>query len=152
MEQFQVAKLFSLPQNFLVVGGFRIRGFSEDEAISYETEADAIEHLVSADGEVTVSTTNDERLVATITVMETSESCKILDELRRSQRDQMKQGVLEEVEFSHSDRIVGDIVRGGGIFLQYPKPSKSRTAGTREFMILLPYAAARSRLATNIGL
>lgn len=149
---FQVSKLYSLPLNFVMVGGFRIEGFSEDEAVSYETEADAVEHLVSADGEVTVSTTNDERMVATITVMETSASCKRLDELRRAQRAAMKLGILDEVPYSHSDRVNGDLVRGGGIFLSHGKPSKGKTAGTREFMILLPYATESTRLAPNIGL
>jgi hypothetical protein len=152
MSNFQAAKLYSLPQNFVVVDEFRIEGFSEDEAVSYETESDAVEHLVSADGEVTVSTTNDERMVVTITVMETSESCRRLDGLRRRQRDEMKQGRLETVGYSHSDRINGDLVRGEGIFLSYGKPSKGKGAGTREFQILLPYSAAKTNLAPNIGL
>lgn len=152
MSNFQTAKLFSLPQNYLLVGGERVQGYSEDEAISYEIESDAVEHLVSADGEVTVSTTNDERMVMTITVMETSASCKRLDDLRREQRASMKNGILNEVPVSHSDRINGDLVRGLGIFLGRGMPSKGKTAGTREFRLLLPYAASKVELATLVTL
>ena len=125
--------------NILVIGPYDIGGFAEDGGIEYEFGSDIYEHVSGADSQVTVSQLNDYRMIATVTLMETSASYKRLFDLLTIQRAQLKKLPLS---FMHRDQINGDQVAVGTIiFLNWPAPSKARTAGEREFRILLPDGA-----------
>lgn len=147
---FQTTKLYSLPNNYVLFDGIRIQAFSEDEAVSYEVQSDAIEHLVSSDGEVTIYPTSDNRVVATITLMETSASARFLDQRRREQHAALKAGILDAGTYLHRDATTGDVISGEAFILNRPTPDKAKAAGTREFTILLPYAADQIELAANL--
>lgn len=147
---FQTAKLYSLPKNFILVGGLRMEGFSEDEAVSYEVSSEPLEHMAGADGEVTFHTTNDRRVVVTITVMETSTTCGRLEGLRKAQFALIDTvGRLVPTTYSHVDLISGDSIRGQAIFVNRPTPDKAKGPGTREYVLVLPYSSEEIALGVN---
>lgn len=123
----------------LIIGGRQIGGFAEDGGVEYEFPSEIYEHVSGADGQVTISQMNDFRMIATVTLMETSKSYRDLFQMLRTQEAQLLKLPLA---YLHRDQINGDQVLGGqAVFLGWPAPSKSRTAGEREFQILLPQGA-----------
>lgn len=123
----------------LIIGGRQIGGFAEDGGVEYEFPSDIYEHISGADSQVTISQLNDHRMIATITLMETSKSYRDLFQMLRTQEAQL---IKLPLSYLHRDQINGDqVLSGSAVFLGYPAPSKSRTAGEREFRILLPHGA-----------
>lgn len=128
--------------NIITFGGIQLGGFGEDSAVEYEYPSDQFEDVVGADGEVTVSSLNDNRVYATITLMETSASFRELDALRKSQMAAARRGPILPLPWLHVDRVRGDTIADAfGVFMDRATPSKGRTAGERQFRILLPFAA-----------
>lgn len=128
--------------NHVIIGGVRIGGYGDDAALEYEYGGDQFEDIVGADGEVTVSALNDNRMYVTITLMETSASVKDLEMLRKIQRSAARVGAIPPMPYNHVDHIRGDTITSAyAVFMDLPAPTKARTAGTREFRILLPYSA-----------
>jgi hypothetical protein len=73
--------------------------------------------------------------------METSSSYRDLFNLLTAQRAQLRKINLP---FVHTDLLNGDSVKVGTcIFMGWPTPSKSRTAGERVFRVLLPDGAKK---------
>jgi hypothetical protein len=141
-------KTYDLKKNILIVGGYDISGFGEDGGISYELGADRFEPTVGADGEVTVSANNNNSMVATIKLMETSKAYKVLADLQTAQEDE--EGALPALPYLHRDPINGDKVSDRfAVFLNKPAPSKGKKVGEREFRILLPNAAKEMVLGGN---
>lgn len=139
----QVARVYDLRNgNIIQLGGIRLGGFGETAAISYEYRSDLMEDLVSADGYVTVSNLNDYRMIATLTMMETSKSYAQVALLMAAQQATIRAGgQIPILAFKHQDKLNGDEVTSNqAIFLIRPSQTKERTAGEREFQILLPYA------------
>lgn len=149
----EVLKVYDLKRNFLLIGGFRIGGFGEDAAITYEYGADIFEHNAGADGLVTFSRTNDLRMIATVTVMESSPSYRRLGLLLGQQLAELQAGPILPLPFSHTDSLNGDVINSPQcVFVSFPTPNKSRTVSEREFQIALPYAADKVQFGSlNLG-
>jgi len=142
-------KTYDLLSVFLIVNGERITGFAEDDAISFENGADIVEHAAGADGQVTVSRSNDKRLIATITLAETSLAYKQLGAQLQAQEAEAS---IQRREFLLIDNISGDRVSDEfATFISRPVLDKGRTFGTREFQILLPNGAENMKYGTNIA-
>jgi hypothetical protein len=123
----------------LVVGG-------ETAMIDFEMASPAASDVVSATGDVTINRSADERMYATITVMETSNAARVLDQLRQAQA---AQPFILPMPFVLLDPISGDTVSDPeAAFLEIPGPSKASTAGEREFKLVLPHGRNTMRLAT----
>lgn len=141
-------KTYDLAQVFLTLNGIRIAGFGEEGAVEFESVADIGEHIVSADGQVVFSRNNDKRVIATITVLETSRSARDLDEMRRAQEAAPS---IVPLVFYMQDTISGDeISEQYATFLNRPMPSKGKGAGEREFRLVLPYGGDTALLAPLI--
>lgn len=141
-------KTYDLDQVFLTVGGIRITGYGEDDAVTFETASDIIEHAITADGQVVVSRNNDFRVIATITVMETSKSARDLHNMIVAQN---AQPAILPLPFLCIDGNSGDqIADQYSAFLNFAPPSKAKAAGTREFRILLPDGARDMLLGATI--
>lgn len=138
-----VVKNYDLKHHNLVsLGGILIGGYGEDGGIEYEYDSDQFEYVVGADGEVTVSAQNNNAVIVTITLMETSKTISELETLRKSQLIQAQIGPIPPLPWLHSDRRQGDkILEATAVFLDRPAPSKTRNAGERQYRLLLPYAA-----------
>ena len=143
-----IPRFYNFKSNIILINGIRIAGFGDEGGVEYEFGDDIHRHVSTADGETVVSRVNDYRLIATITVKETSRGNAILMALLEEQR--ANELSLEPLPFVHIDPIQGDLVRSThAVFLNWPEPSKGRDAGEREFQILLPYAAAKLVLGAN---
>lgn len=133
--------------NLIIIGGERVGGFAEDGGIEYELAADTYEDVNGADGITTISQLNDPRMYATITLMETSKSYRVLANLWRIQKEQL---IKLPMPMIHKDIINGDETKEvQAIFMAPPVPSKARTAGEREFRILLPNGVDFMQLGAN---
>lgn len=133
----------------LILGGFDISGYGEDGAVEIEAAEDVATPSFSADGQATVSRTNNNALYVNITVRETSRSYRDLAGMWRTQENQTP---IERLEFLLRDRINGDEVRDQyAAFLQVPTPSKAKAAGDRVFRLLLPNARSTMKLGSNIA-
>jgi hypothetical protein len=129
--------------NVLIVGGVVIGGYGKEGGLKYSYGSDRVEDVVGADGQVTVSVLNDQRMYAEITLMENSPASKELMALLRIQGLQasLPTGILPLAYF-HSDLVNGDLVADAyAVFMNLPEPSKSRTVGEVTYKILLPAAA-----------
>lgn len=123
----------------LTIGPVIVGGYASDGGVEYEFSSDIYEHESGADGQVTVSQLNDFRMIATVTLKETSASYGALFNLVTAQRAQLRKTPLP---YTHTDQLNGDVVVAGtAIFLNWPAPSKARVAGERVFRILLPDGA-----------
>jgi hypothetical protein len=141
----QPAKPYNFAENNIMVAGRSISGFDDDGTVSYEFQDDRYTHSVGADGQTTVSKTNDPRVVATITVKETGKGYEILSQLHAQQGTGP---VPDPITYLHRDPINGDLVKDNfAIFLAYPGIEKAKEAGSREFTLLLPTAAERVQFA-----
>lgn len=135
--------------NILIIGTDRVGGFGADGGIEYEFASSIYEDESGADGQVTVSQLHDYRMYATVTVMETSASYRVLMTALTAQRRQL---VKTPFPFAHRDQINGDqILVTTCVFLDWPTPSKSRVAGEREFRILLPDGAKNFSVAPTVS-
>lgn len=135
-------RTYNLKLVTLIVGSNIITGYGDDGGIEFEVASDIFDDSVGADGEVTASYNNDQRVYATITMKENSEGCRLLDEAMRAQITAARSGAIPSLRFYMRDPINGDeISTNNAAFKTRPGPSKAKAAGTREFVILLPDGA-----------
>lgn len=139
-----MARYYNLKANSLVIGGIVISGYGDDGGIEYENNSELMEMAMGADGDPTFSELNDDTLIATITLKESSPSYAALAGLLKTQLDARRaSGTIVPLAYHHRDPVNGDIVQCfEAVFMARPTPSKGRTAGDREFKIALPHAAA----------
>lgn len=125
-----------------IVGGVALSNFGTDGGISFEYPSQLMESELSADGYVTYSGNNDERVRVTITLLETSGAIPLVEALIKTQVNAVFAGSpLTPVPFYMSDPATGDhVVSEYVVFLQEPAPSKTKGIGTREYILELPYA------------
>ncbi len=136
---FDFAKTYDFAKNKLVIGPFVIGGFGDDGGIEYEPMSDIGEPTYGADGEGTFSRQNNRGVIVTITLKETSNSVRDLDNLRRTQQLQRK---IAPLNYNHFDTLSGDKVKSAQcVFLNWAAPSKARNAGERVYRLWLPYSA-----------
>lgn len=132
---------YDFTANDLIIGGLEVTGFGEDGSIEYDFQGDIYEHASGADGHVAISRQNDYRMVVTVTVMENSQGNRYLAELV-AQQTRVAQLAPPPMPYLHRDRISGDEIKSpNAVFLTWPSPNKARSAGTREYTILLPHGA-----------
>ena len=133
-----VLKTYDFKQVRMIIGTQLIGGSGDEGGIAFSAEEDDWEHTVGADGEVVASATNDERIVATITVKATNKAVSKLYALYRSQK------IIRPIiplGFMLTDPILGDIVPATYcLFLNFPDVDKMKATAEYEFRVLLPYA------------
>ncbi|RAL23054.1 hypothetical protein DL240_09210 [Lujinxingia litoralis] len=135
---FQILKTHDFKQTVLSIGGQLIGGFGEEGGIEFEWGSDIGEDVVGADGEVTFSRTNDRRLYADITVMQTSAGYARLMALMRAQQAQSN---IEELPFELSNPGTGERVACAyTVFKTRSDPTQQKQAQERTIRVLLPYA------------
>jgi hypothetical protein len=143
-------KTYDLASVYLIIGGYRIGGYGEEGGIEFEYGADIGETKVGADGQATFSRNNNDSMIVTITVMETSKSYKDLAALMQAQIDAE---TIEALAFLMEDEINGDKIRAAyATFLTRPTPNKGRTVGERAFKVFLPNAATEAQFGANIAI
>lgn len=129
-------------RNLVFINGRRIGGWGEEGGIEYEEAGALAEHLSGAGSKVVVSNMNDDRIIATLTVLNHSRSAKILHEEIQAQTLAFRGlGPIPPRPFLHEDVETGDkIADPYCVFLTRLLPSKGRTAGEMSTQILLPVA------------
>lgn len=127
----------------IAVNGVQIGNFTEDGGVSYERGAQPRDSMAGADGFSTMFKISDERLMVTISVMETSASYPYLWALYAASRAQEALNLRPlAMTYSHINPISGETVTSGEAhFLEVAVANAARAPGTRDFKILLPYAA-----------
>lgn len=142
-------KTHDLATCYLSIDGFRIHGFGDGEAITFSPSAADVEHSVGEDGEVTVERTNDERLVATVTVRENSIACRRLGEIRAAQR---AEATITARPFRWYNEQTGEEVSSEfAVFLDTPEARGGRRVSDRAFQILLPNGKRGQRFAPAVA-
>lgn len=142
-------KTYDLLSVYIIVGGQRLTGFVEDDAISFEYAADIGEHAAGADGQVTFSRSNDKRVIATISLAETSLAYK---QLGAQLQEQEAETTIQRRDFLMRDDISGDKISDEfATFITRPSLDKGRTFGAREFQILLPNGAEGLKFGANLS-
>lgn len=140
MPNLSALKTYDFKQgNILVIGGVEVGGYDEDGSITYEFPSELYERKNGADGQTTVSRLNDDDVLCTVTLLESSPAYKQLALLMNFQ---LNQNPIIPLPFVHVDINNGDeIVSAYTVFMTRPTPTKGRTVGTREFQVLLPNVA-----------
>ncbi len=130
----------------LIINGLRIEGGGETAFVDFEAASPRASDAVSVTGEVTVNRNADRRVYATITVMQTSVACRLLDQIMRAQAALPS---YVPMPFLMIDPVNGDeIASTEAVFIESALPSQGKTAGERTFKLLLPQARDTVRLAT----
>lgn len=129
-------KTYDLKVVSLIIGTETITGYGEDGGMEIEPNSDIAEASPGADGEYTLSRTNDKGHTATVVVRETSRGYRILTELMQAQEQELK---IAGYTFAMQDPISGErVTEDQAAFLTRPTIAKNREAGEREFTLLLP--------------
>lgn len=139
-----VTKRYSLAAVQFIFNGHRITGF-EGDSVQYEyLTPQRTQSAVSTDGKrVSISSTPDPRLRATITLQEGSASYLRLFGFAQVQLESMDLGIAIPYLFLMVDPYNGDTVRDtDATFEELPVPNKGPMATQRQFKILLPNGAA----------
>ena len=137
---------------FVTLGGVRLTGWGETDAATFEMAADIMEDSVSADGQVTTSVLNDNRVYVDLTVRETSLAYRRIGEALDDQLAALRAGLpIPSLEFQMRDTLSGEeIFSDQATFKTRPGPTKARTAGERVFRLLLPNAADQMNMGSSI--
>lgn len=144
----QLTKSYNLGLVSLTIGGIPLGGGAgEDGLVEFEQNSDLHEITVGATGLTTFSLNNDDLVIATITLMETSLAYTSLGALLNAQvLAASTTGVILPLPFTLLDVSTGDVlVSGTAVFLNRPNMNKARTAGVREFRVALPGAGATAQ-------
>lgn len=125
-----------------IIGSIPLANFGSDGSIQVEIQGPLVESNLSADGYVVYTASNDERVQVTITLSEVSGAIPLLDALVKAQAGLMfAGGPIAPVAFFLLDPATGDTLASEYVvFIQEPGVSKSKSIGTREYVIELPYA------------
>lgn len=127
---------WDLKEVYLVVGGERIGGFGDDDAIQIEPNADAVTMTTGADGETVGSRTNDRSHVVTLSLMQTSQGYRDLYAQFVEQQGEQR---ISRRAFRLYDANTGFVCRSDhAIFLNNAIPTFSKEAGSIEIRIGLP--------------
>jgi len=120
----------------LIIGGITVTGYDEDGGISIEPNSEHAEASPGADGQYTISRTNDKGYTVTITLRETSRGYALLSRLKTAQ-DALP--AIAAQPFLMIDPISGERVSDEwSAFLTAPTIEKVKIASAREFKLLLP--------------
>ena len=92
----------------LIVGGQLVTGFGETDAITITPMEDAAAPTAGADGQLTVSRSNNKNMTVEITVMQNSEGYKVLGDLYTTQA---AQSPILRTPFRFENPLTGDKVR-----------------------------------------
>lgn len=128
-----------------ILGTVPLSNFGSDGGIEGELPSQLLESEVSADGYVIYTANNDERIRFTITLSAHSGALPLLEAMVFAQSAVMHAGgTLPVLPFFLLDPATGDeITSEHTIFLQSAVISKGKSAGTRQYIIELPYARHR---------
>jgi len=133
----------------IIIGGRRITGFDDDAVVDLTHVSDAVESTVGADGEVSLSVINDDRMECVISVKENSRGARILGELYSAQK--MQRGNYPGLTFRYSNGNTGEKVsEQSAIFLAAPQMTVAKAAGARAWKLLLPHAGGSVIYTTNL--
>jgi hypothetical protein len=144
----QLTKSYNAGLLSLSIGGIPLAGgAAEDGVVTFENNSDTMELTVGATGLPTFSLLNDDVIIATITLMETSVAYAALGALLNAQNLAVSTtGVIPPTPFSLFDVSTGDTMAAGfAVFMSRPNMNKGRVAGPREFVVALPGAGALSQ-------
>lgn len=134
----QILKTHDFGQVTLSVGGVLIGGFGEEGGVEFEWASDIGEDIVGADGEVTFSRSNDRRLYADITLLETSAGYSRLMAMMRAQ--QMEPAILP-LPFELANPVTGERISSSyTVFKTRGEANVQKGAQERTVRVLLPYA------------
>lgn len=127
-----------------ILGDLDISAGGEDGAIEFEPGADTFVPKVLVNGRTTVSRTNNESTIATITVGSHTRAARLLDELREEQLAALDADpILASLEFYMRDPSNGDEVKDRfAVFLNKPPANKGAESADLQYRIFLPNADA----------
>jgi len=122
------------------VGSFRVTGWGADGGIVLAPMSDLIESEASADGShVSITTLNDPRWEATITVRRNTPAYRMLMEAQDSQMVEAASGSVSPQAFQVYDPISGDkITEANARFTRRPDLGFEKSQSDAEFVLLLP--------------
>jgi len=133
-------KLYDLKNVVCTVGGVTISGYGEEDAVRFEWLSERVEQILLVDGSVVAARSNDRRLLAIVTLMQTSSAIPLLRAQFELQHGlaAVAAGGLLPLPFYLVDPGLGDYVSGSGLFLNEPNFGKGRQIGEIEYRLLLP--------------
>lgn len=126
------------PDQVLVYfAGRRLQGFADGEFITVAQDSDGFGDVVGTDGEVSRSKTNDRRAVATVKLMQTSDSNDFLSTVHQSDLDAPNGAGVGT--FIMQDLSGRTLVHDDAAWVQkFPDTSNDRTSKGVDWAIRLP--------------
>lgn len=122
-------------------------GYSDDGGIVFENQSQTKSSTAGNTSHVAVSTNNDKRVMATITVWQDTRTCARLFEMARL-HDRVRE--VRNCPFFMRNPISGDQISSTvGIIMDIPPPTQEGEQTSREFPILLPKGRDNIQLASK---
>ena len=145
-----VHKFHNFKSNVIMLNGFRLYGFGDEDGVTYSPDADIHSKTTSIDGQPLYSKQNNFDLQATITVHAKSKAHKRLWALLKAQNLAADNVDLVPYVWKHKDPTSGDLITcPQAIFMEYPEISKSRDLEMYEYTIDLPSALLTTALGVK---
>ena len=136
-------KSYNIGRVQCIIGGFRMQGLGDDGGFSFEPSEDQIIGSVGADGEATISRSNNKSGTLTVTLKETSDSNQILEDFLNAQ--DVGTGLAYNVPVQLYDPSTGEgVTSRESAIMGYPTRSKNKEASEREWTIWIPRFVATS--------
>ena len=137
-----MAQVYDIANVVVTVGGAKISGYGEDDAIGIEWDEDLVTPKTTADGSTIYSRTNVKGCTVTLTLMQTSRAHLILMGFLEAQHG-VSVGIgpplLAPLPFFLLDPATGEqITSADCVFLNRPAPSKGKEVGEVEYRLHLP--------------
>ena len=138
---------YSLKSTVLLIGDEDISAGGEDGAVEYEVGADKLIPKVLVNGLASVSMSNNDSVIATITVGSHTLAARILDELAEAQWAGLETDpIITPLEFYHRDPSNGDVTQDRfAAFLEKPPMNRGQETQDVQYRVFLPTAHATGK-------
>ncbi|NOT72459.1 MAG: hypothetical protein HOP09_14655 [Hyphomicrobium sp.] len=127
---------YDLKSVICTVNGVPVDGWSEDDAITFENDSDIWTVTKTADGKALYSKNNDNALMCTLHLSQTTRAYAFLAGFIQTQAA-LPGFLLVPALVAIVDPSNGDSTIGTAVFMNWPEPSKAKTVGTVEIKMHL---------------
>lgn len=138
---------YSLNNTFLVIDTDDISAGGEDGAVEYEVGSDKLIPKVLINGRASVSKSNNDSVIATITVGSHTLAVKKLDAIAEAQWANIDAGnVITPIGYYHRDPSNGDVTQDRfAAFLDKPPMNRGQETEDVQYRVFLPTAHATGK-------
>ncbi len=134
-----------------ILGGFDVTAYGDDGKIACAWGADLFDKMVGTDGGVVVSRTNDDSVLLTVDLLETSQAYRVLAGLMNTQLAAVDAGLpIPPLALLYRAPNGDEITDPTPVFMKRPELTQAKGQTNRSFEILCPNGGAKAKFGSAI--